>query len=596
MAALPSRFFSHRTVAWDALRQLSAAIPTWRYRNWIARHDTLAERDRAAIRIHLAQLPRRPTISILIAGTGTAGIGGLNHSLRSLANQLYRDWEACVVADGTTMDAGDPRIQAVQVPPACGEAEALNAALAAARGDFVAILDAGDRLAEHALYEVAVELGRVPMCDIVYSDEDFCDERGLRRWPYFKPDWDPDLALGQDLLGRLCVMRLSLVRTLGGLRREFEPAAQFDLRLRLGHSAGADRIRHIPAVLYHRHQGSLAPRDFSSTEYTEAAREAVWHHCRAQDAAVIAVEPAPNLPFWNRVIRGVPDPEPLVSVIVPTRDRTNLLRECAAGVLAHTDYGTLEFIVMNNDSVEPATSQLFDELRGDPRVRIVESPGSFNFSAIVNQGANAARGDILLLLNNDIEVLGGNWLREMVSQAVRPDVGAVGARLLFPNGRVQHAGVTLTPEPNAYHALRLARREDPGYFGQLALTRTYLAVTGACLAMRRQVFFEVGGLDEQHLAVTFNDIDLCLRIATRGYRVICTPGAELIHRESETRGSDARGAKKQRARAELAYAVARSPAHFQRDRYANPNLTYTYDKGVKLSAPRAGRPWRMAGE
>jgi GT2 family glycosyltransferase len=265
-------------------------------------------------------------------------------------------------------------------------------------------------------------------------------------------------------------------------------------------------------------------------------------------------------------------------------------------VLARTDYRAIELIIMDNDSVRPETAALFAELRRDPRVRIIAVPGRFNFSAMINQGAAAARGDILLLLNNDIEILNAFWLREMVSQALRPDVGAVGARLLFPNGRVQHSGVILPPEPNAYHALRLARRDDLGYYGQLALTRTYLAVTGACLAMRRKVFEEVGGLDAEHLAVTSNDIDLCLRIGARGYRVICTPRAELVHHESATRGTDARGEKLRRAQTELAYAVSRAEAHYARDKCGNPNLNYTYNRGVELSAPRVARPWRPNGD
>jgi GT2 family glycosyltransferase len=595
MRVLKRWFSFDRSGAPNAPGTVTAAIPTRRYRAWVRRYDTLEESDRVAIRAHLSGLSRRPLVSILIAANDEQGAEGLRRSLQSLAAQLYDDWEACIAGDAgnaRSIASADPRVRIVEVSRGRSEAGALNAALAAARGDFVAILDPGDRLSEYALYSVAAELDLAPMSDVVYSDEDFFADSGERCWPHFKPDWDPDLALGLDLLGRLCVMRASVVRALGGFREEFEPAAQYDLRLRLTHAAGADRIRHVPAVLYHRCFGQSAPRDFSSAEYTEAAREAVWRHCRAHETAVIAVEPAPRLPFWNRVIRTPPDPEPLVSAIVPTRDRADLLRACAEGVLARTDYRAIELIILDNDSAEPETAALFEELRRDPRVRVIEVPGRFNFSAMVNQGASAARGDILLLLNNDIEVLNPLWLGEMVSQALRPEIGAVGARLLFPNGNVQHSGVILTPEPNAYHALRHSRGDDPGYYGQLALTRTYLAVTGACLAIRREVFEEVGGLDEQHLAVTSNDIDLCLRIGARGYRVICTPRAELMHHESATRGSDARGANLRRARTELAHAVSRAEAHYARDKYANPNLSYTHDGYVVLSKPRVARPWR----
>jgi len=534
-------------------------------------------------------------ISVLIDATERGdGEGRLDHSLASLRAQLYQEWEACVVGGPERHSSADARIRSVPAPVERGEAAALNVALGVAQGEFIAVLATGDRLAEHALYVIAVELAASPLSDVVYSDEDFCDDNGLRSWPYFKPDWDPDLALGQDLLGRIAAMRKSTVQALAGFRGEFDPASQYDLHLRVAHAVGADHVSHVPLVLYHRRIGASPPRDLASAEYAEAAREALWQQCRRADPAVVSIEPA-RVPFWNRVVRAIPEPEPLVSVIVPTRDHPDLLRECVEGVLKRTDYRSLELIVMDNDSVKQSTRSLFSELQRDARVRIVASPGPFNFSAIVNRGAASARGDILLLLNNDVEVLAPGWLTEMVSHVVRPEIGAVGARLLFPSGRVQHAGIVLFPsEPNSCHALRLARRGDPGYFGQLALTRSFQAVTGACLAVRRQVFLDIGGLDEENLPVAFNDVDLCLRIGARGYRILCTPFAELIHRESVSRGLDAGGAKKHRAQAERRHAVDKWPTAFGRDKYGNPNLAYVWNKGIVLSPPQVPPPWRAA--
>lgn len=595
MRVLPRWPSSERSAAWDVVARLTAAIPTRRYRAWIERYDTLSDGDRTAIRSHLPRLPHRPLISILVDATGPDhSEARLGRSLNSLQAQLYPEWEACVTGTLKSHALVDARIRWSSPPTQPGEAAALNAALRSARGEFIAVLEVGDRLAEHALYAIAVELAHWPQSDIVYSDEDFSDDCGLRSWPYFKPDWDPDLALGQDLLGRLAVMRASAVTAVGCFRNEFDPAAQYDLHLRIAHGSGADRIRHVPAVLYHREIGASPPPEFSSTAHVEAAREAVWQHCRAHDPAVIGIEPVPGVPFWNRVLRAKASPEPLVSVLVPTRDRAALMRACAEGVLHRTDYQALELLVLDNGSVARSAKALLAELARDPRVTIIECPGPFNFAAIINRGAAAARGDILLLLNNDIEVLSPGWLGEMVSQVVRPGIGAVGARLLFPDGRVQHGGIALSPEPRACNIPRLAHHNNPGYFGQLALLRSYSAVTGACLAMRRELFLDLGGLDEQRFSVTFNDVDLCLRVIERGYRVVCTPLAELMHRESMSRGIDGHGAKRDRALAELDSAVAAWRADFVHDRYSNPNFRYTWRDGTLiLSEPRSPKPWQQ---
>jgi GT2 family glycosyltransferase len=482
-----------------------------------------------------------------------------------------------------------------KVTPATEDgAVAANAASTLATGEFVAFLEPDDRLPQQALYEVAAELERHPDADLLYVDEDFCNTKGRRHSPYFKPDWDPDLALGQDLLGQFCLMRLDQVRALGGLRAEFDPAAIRELHLRLADAVDSKRIRHIPAVLCHRSLVGSEPREMASTAYIEAAREAVRQRCLTRDPGVVSVEAAPRCPFWNRVVREVPEPAPLVSVIVPTRDHAQVLGKCAKGVLHRTRYESLELIIMDNDSVEPATTALFEELRSDPRVRIIPSPGAFNFSAICNRGVAAATGAIILLLNNDIEIPNPDWLAEMVSHAVRPEIGAVGARLLYPNGLVQHAGIVLLPLPGAYHGLKLSRGDDPGYFGQLALTRSCEAVTGACLALRRALFLEVGGFNDRDLAVTYNDTDLCLRLSRRGYRNICTPFSELIHVESLSRGRDRGRAKKARVEVELAFTAASAPEKFANDRYHNSNLDYACDEGVLLAKPRRQKPWQRS--
>jgi GT2 family glycosyltransferase len=300
-----------------------------------------------------------------------------------------------------------------------------------------------------------------------------------------------------------------------------------------------------------------------------------------------------------RVVWPLPASDPLVSVIIPTRDRSDLLAQCVEGILHRTDYCNLEVLIVDNGSVEPATLTLFDQLTSsDSRVSILAHPGPFNYSALNNAAARAATGEVLLLLNNDIDVIDSGWLRELVSHAIRPDVGVVGAKLLYANEQVQHGGIVLGPNGQIIHVHRLANRNDPGYRGQLAHARTLSAVTGACAAIRRAVFFEVGGLDEVNLTMAFNDIDLCLRVGDYGYRVVWTPFAELFHLESASRGlDDANPTKRERFLRELQYMRKTWGSLLESaDPFHNPNLLFAWEYFEVPSAPRREKPWRSVFE
>jgi GT2 family glycosyltransferase len=260
-------------------------------------------------------------------------------------------------------------------------------------------------------------------------------------------------------------------------------------------------------------------------------------------------------------------------VIVPTRDRADLLARCAKGVLHETAYGPLELLIVDNGSVEPATFVLFESLKADPRVRVIAAPGPFNYSDLNNRAAVQARGEILLLLNNDIEVTRGDWLAELVAQVSRPGVGAVGARLLFGDGRLQHAGIVAGAGGIASYYHPYAARAARGYRDALMMVREVSAVTGACLAVRREALEAVGGLDAAHLAVTFNDVDLCLRLREQGWRILWTPFAELTHHESASRGSDLAPEHRARYEAEAAYMRARWGYELKADPFYNPNFS-----------------------
>ncbi|TXN20443.1 glycosyltransferase family 2 protein, partial [Methylobacterium sp. WL9] len=275
---------------------------------------------------------------------------------------------------------------------------------------------------------------------------------------------------------------------------------------------------------------------------------------------------------FNRLVRPLREP-PLVSVVIPTRDRAELVATVLDGLFAATDYPRLDVIVVDNDSREPQTAALFARHIQDPRFRVLPVPGAFNFSDLCNRGAEAARGDMLLFLNNDIEVIERGWLTELVSIALDESIGAVGAKLLYPDGTLQHGGIVLGIGGVAGHSHLGLPAEDPGYFERMVLSQEVSAVTGACLAMRRSVFSEVGGFDAKHLKVAFNDVDLCLRVREAGYRIVWTPHARLIHHESKSRGSEDSPEKRARFESECRVMRERWEPLLRADPYYNPNLS-----------------------
>lgn len=574
----------------QAPRELDAAG----YARWIARNDTLDAADHRAIAAHIAALAARPVISLIMI-LGDPPEPALRAAIDSIHTQIYPHWELSVVERSApsapigailaVAAAADPRIRIIRLDSGDDMASVANDALAQVSGDFVAFLDARGRLATRALYEVAAEIAAHPDAAVIYSDEDRIDAEGQRVDPHFKPDFDADLLLGQDFLGDFRVWRRETLVALGGLRAGFEDGGAHDLALRATHACGAARVRHIPSVLHHGHAAHPIP----------PSRRAVAEALAEREVAA-TLEPARLAPGHLRVLWPVPHPAPLVSVIVPTRDRPALLGACAEGVLNGTDYRNLELIVMDNGSAEAETMVLFERLRADPRVRILRDDAPFNYARLNNRGAREARGDILLLLNNDIEVIDPAWLHELVAQASRPDVGAVGAKLLYGDGTVQHGGVVTGAGGIAAHYGTGAARDDPGPHGTLALVREVSAVTGACLALRRAVYQSVGGLDEVHLAVAYNDVELCLKIGERGLRILWTPFAELHHLESRSRGFDVSRAKAARFLAEVRHMRQRWDIDRRADPFFNPNLDLGDPTGALATVSRRVRPWRVPGD
>ena len=564
------------------------------YPGWIRIYEQTDERARQAALAHINELPHRPLISVLMPVFDPLP-GHLDAAIKSVQAQFYPDWELCIADDASTnpaiavlleeAQAKDPRIK-ISWREANGHISAAsNSALELATGSFIALLDHDDLLSPRALYEVAARIGADPNIDIIYSDEDHINNSGKRSVPYFKSGWNPDLMLGQNLINHLGVYRRALVTRIGGFREGLEGSQDYDLALRAVAESAPERVVHIPQILYHWRQ-----RGRNQTFSQSAAERCAMNGRRAVSDFLsagipdIQVVPAPSLPAWNRVIFPVPRPEPLVSVIIPTRNHADLLARTVEGLLLRTDYPSLEVLIVDNGSDEPAALDLLDRLAQDVRVQVLRCPGPFNYSALNNRAARDANGSLILMLNNDMDVIHPDWLREMVSHAIRPGIGAVGAKLLYPDDTIQHAGVTVGMGGVAGHHYGHQPRNGFGYFGQLGLARNVTAVTGACLMLRRQAFLEVGGLDETSLPVAFNDVDLCLKLAERGYRNLWTPYAELYHHESASRGTDLVGEKAARFKKEVIHMRQRWAHRLDHDPYWNPNLSLdTHD--VALAFP-----------
>jgi len=563
----------------------SRAVPKV-YRDWLAQAEA-KEPPPARVRELTGKLRQRPLISILVPTFNTPD-DWLRACVDSVRAQSYPNWQLCLVDDGSTraetrsllkaLVAEDVRIQVQCNARNLGIASATNQALAMARGELCAFLDHDDCLAPNALYHVARALSRHPRARLFYSDEDKLDAHGERCEPHFKPDWNPDLLVAQNYINHLVIARTDLLRALGGLRTGIDGSQDHDLLLRTWRQLGDPaEVVHIPRILYHWRacHGSTAAHPDHKPESGGAGLRSLQHHLAAT-APEATVEPG-RIANSYRVRWPLPSPPPLVSVLLPTRDRIDLLEPCVKALLQHTDYQTFELLVIDNASQCGATLSFLERLERDPRVRLLHWPERFNFSAITNSAAHQAKGELLLLLNNDVTPLHREWLSELVGQAVRPEIGCVGAKLYYPDGRVQHGGVILGIGGIAGHAHKHLDRCENGYFGRLQLVHNVSAVTGACLMVRRALFDAVGGFDAKHLAVSFNDVDFCLRVRDAGYRNLWTPYAELCHQESASRGADDAPHQQARAANEQATMLRRWRRQLRRDPAYNPNLTLDHE-------------------
>ena len=569
------------------------------YARWIRSYDRLEREDVQRIREQLAKFHYLPMISVLLP-VYNSNLKWLRRAILSVQKQLYPRWELCIVDDASTdrklwpflqrCARRDPRIKVVRRTENGHISAASNDALRLANGDFVALLDHDDELAPAALYFVALALNKNRDLQLLYSDEDKLDAQNRRSEPYFKSDWNPELFLAQNFISHLSVYRTDLIRRLGGFRIGFEGSQDYDLALRCIEQIRPKEIEHLPWVLYHWRAGdqSTASSATAKPYAQEAARRAVQEHLQRTGIAGTVV---PSHGVYLQTKYALPIEHPLVSIIIPTRDQVSPLKKCLHSVFHKTDYRTYEVIVLDNETYDSETLEFLAELTKYDRVRVERIEGTFNYSRLNNRGVELSRGSFIALLNNDVEVINDDWLSEMVSRAMQPEVAMVGARLWYPNGTIQHGGVILGAGGIAGHAHVGLRRGEPGYFARANLAQNVCAVTAACALVRREVYLQLGGFDE-NLAVTFNDIDFCLRLREAGYLIVWTPHADLIHHESASRGFDDSTPKQVRFLAEVDYMNSKWGDMLQRDPFYNPNLSLGEDLFTLAFPPRTTKPWQ----
>jgi glycosyltransferase involved in cell wall biosynthesis len=529
----------------------------------------------------MAQFTDKPLISIVVP-VYNPDKQLLIDCIESVINQSYPNWQLCLADDKSTEPyvkqvlkeyrLKDKRIKPVFRRKNGHISAASNSALEVASGEWTALLDHDDLLHEHALYHVVKAINETPDVALIYSDEDKLDLEGNRIDPHFKSDWNLDLLYSQNYASHLGVYKTEIVKKIGGFRKGYEGSQDYDLLLRYSREIDHANIVHIPKVLYHWRMvvGSTALASGEKSYTTDAGIKALEDHFLALGKDVSVEEGAgPNMYKVNWLIKA----EPLVSLIIPTYNGYEITKQAIDSILEKTIYQNYEILLVDNNSNDEIALAYFEELDQHEKVTVLRYPYPFNYSAINNFAAKQAKGEIIGLVNNDVEVISPEWLTEMVSHALRDDIGCVGAMLYFENDTIQHAGVITGIGGVAGHSHKHFKRGEHGYFSRLNLVQNISAVTAACLLVRKTVFEQVNGLNEKDLTVAFNDVDFCLKVQAAGYRNLWTPYAELYHYESISRGAEDNPEKVARFNTEVVYMLNTWGTDKKPDPCYSPNLT-----------------------
>lgn len=529
------------------------------------------------------QFAINPKFSIVIPLFNTP-LQYLRIIIESILNQSYGNLQLCL-ADGSTKDdvenfikanyANEKRISYKRLEKNGGISENTNAALEMANGDYIMLSDHDDIVTLNALYEMVKAINDNPDIDVIYTDEDKVDMKGQIYYdPFFKPDFNLDLLRSNNYICHIFVVRKSIVDRIGKFRSEYDGAQDYDFILRCCEQAKV--IHHIPKVLYHwrSHPASTAGNPESKMYAYEAGRNAVAAHYERLgiEAKVSMTE------YFGRYRTQYPvKGNPLVSVLIPNKDHKKDLKRCIDSIYEKTTYNNFEIIIIENNSVKAETFAYYEELKCEhSNITVLEWKKEFNYSAINNYGASVAKGEYLLLLNNDVEVITEDWIEEMLGYCQRDDVGAVGCKLFYPTEEVQHAGIVLGMgnAKTAGHIFYCHPRKQFSYAGKVESTQDLSAVTAACMMTKYNLFKELGGLDEK-LRIALNDVDYCLRIKEKGKRVVYDAFVEMYHYESVSRGSDVeeKANKKRYAQESKFFRRKWKKILDAGDPYYNPNLT-----------------------
>ena len=554
------------------------------YKEWYENHRVLEKDLEEQKSVHFL---KEPLISIIVPIYNTP-ITFLRQMIDSVQQQSYAKWELCIgnaspekqeIRQVLEEYKSDKRIKEIAILENKGIAENTNKAMTISEGEFIGLLDHDDLLAPNALYEVVKALNENNLAEVVYTDEDKVTadlEEHFR--PHFKPDFNLDLLRSNNYICHFFVASRDLIKRVGGFRPEFNGAQDYDLILRC--TEQAKQIVHIPKILYHWrvHKASTADNPASKMYAFDAGKRAIEEHlirCRTKGT----VQHTKDLGFYR--VKYEICGEPLVSIIIPNKDQSEALKKCLDSIREKTSYRNYEIIIVENNSEEPETFAFYKKIAGE-KIKIVTWEGEFNYSAINNFGVRHARGDYLLLLNNDVEIINGDWLTEMLSHCQRKEVGIVGAKLYYPDNMIQHAGIIIGIGGVAGSVFVGLPRAFSGYLHKASIQLDLSAVTAACMLVKRSVFEQVGGLEEK-LKVAFNDVDFCLRVREKGYLVVYDPYAELYHYESKTRGAEDTKEKIRRFQTEIEYMRSHWIGLLKKgDPYYNCNLSLTkWDYSLK---------------
>lgn len=508
----------------------------------------------------------------------------LRRLVESLQDQTYSNWELCF-SDGSgaqspltdllkELSAKDKRIKYVSHNEALQISQNTNSAIEIAAGDFIAFADHDDELTPNALFECVKALNDRPQTLVIYTDEDKMSMDGHKFFqPHFKPDYNPDLLCTVNYICHLFVVSRKVIEKTGGLRSEFDGAQDYDFVFRCVETVKDEEIYHIPKILYHWrcHEDSTAENPESKLYAFEAGRRAVQEHYN-RTGVNAEVSKGEYLGLYRT--KFIRDHDPLISIIIPNKDHIDDLKRCMDSIEQNSTYRNYEYIIVENNSTDPATFEYYKKLEAEnPKVHMVYWDGVFNYSAINNYGATFARGEYLLLLNNDTEIINPDCLEELLGYCMRSDVGAVGARLYYEDDTIQHAGVVIGFGGIAGHCFVMQKRGTTGYCHRIICAQDYSAVTAACMMVKKSAFDAVNGLSED-LAVAFNDIDFCMKLRQAGYLIVYNPYAELYHYESKSRGLEDTPEKVARFNREIATFEKKWPEILKNgDPYYNPNLT-----------------------